>query len=202
MLICSGAKVTLVFSKSLRREMGHSGIYTKLCFLPIWQSSSWKKRHFQGFFGHLSSVPSSQFLTFRQLDTDIHGQARLKQNHGPGPVTHNTEAYNLLYCLPKSLQVGLWSMIHSGLQRQSRHSCVSLMKLLTQKKSSKPKSPKPPKYVTKNQVWLLTAQKPILRGNSGGKQSFFYSRGQQWERTVDSSPKANSSLTISGQELL
>lgn len=55
-------------------------------------------------------------------------------------------------------------------------------------------------YWKSNQVWLLTAQKPILERQVWSK--VFYSGGQQWERTVDSSLKANSSLTISGQELL
>lgn len=41
---------------------------------------------------------------------------------------------------------------------------------------------------------------PFERGKFGGKESLCYFRGQQLKERVESVPKANSPLTISGQE--
>ena len=91
-----------------------------------------------------SSISSSHFLIIKTLRHKWTCPNRPKQNQKTEPQAFNTDSEylsscNLLYCLPKSRQVGLQPTIWSGLQRPPRHRCVSLSRLLTQKTSSKPK---------------------------------------------------------------
>ena len=56
--------------------------------------------------------------------------------------------------------------------------------------------------LTKTQVWLLTALKPILGRQGWWEVKCALFRRLATGRKEDSRPKANSPLTVSGQELL